>query len=333
MEGMEAVFSDVSFGDAKVAFGEAMKGNPAQDAGKAGTPAPAATPQGQPGGTPTATANQDPGKSPVPQGDKSDTGADKGNEKPAPYDKDPKWLKAREAERRLTEILEKHSLLDVEELVDRLSKGSELQKLIGERDAKKLIEDAEYANRVRQNWEKQRKEEQFKDEPPDTRLQRLEAENAKLKQEYDDYKSGVADKEHAQKVLDNFNGEVSRVLDVLETPLGETERELVTLMLGVNNPANEIDIEDQTAVRKMAREGITKFQAAVQKIRQAAIDEYVAGKKGMAVDTTTGAPASVPQGVTPKPIPKDATVDQVFGNAKTEFLEVLLKGSQAAMNG
>lgn len=327
MPGMEEVFSDVSFGDAKVAFNAAMQNNPApQDAGKAGTPAPA--PQGQSTVTPPVTANQDPGKSPVPQGDKSDTGA---ADKPAPYDQDPKWKKAREAERKLSEILEQNGLLDVEELVDRLSKGSELQKLLGSRDAKKLIEDAEYAKRVRENWEKQRNEEKFKNEQPDERVQRLEAENAKLKQEYDEYRNGVADKEHAQKVLDGFNNEVSRVLDVLETPLGETERELVTLMLGVNNPANEIDIEDQTAVRKMARDGITKFQTAIQKIKQAAIDEYVAGKKNMAVDTTQGAPASVPQGVTPKPVPKDATVDQVFGSAKNELLEVLLKGTQAIM--
>lgn len=326
MEGMEAIFSDVSFGDAKIAATAAMtaasQGNPAQDAGKPGTPAPGAT-QGQPAASPTATANQDPGKSPV-QGDKSGTG-----EKPAPYDQDPKWLKARAAEKKLNEILEQHQLLDVEELVEKFSKASELQKLLGTRDPKKLIEDAEYANRVRQNWDKQRREEALKDEQPDARVQRLEQENQRIQKEYEDYKAGIEDKEHAQSVLDGFNNEIHRVLDVLENPLGETERELVTLMLGVNNPANEIDIEDQTAVRKMARDGITKFQTAIQKIKQAAIDEYVAGKKNMAVDTTSGASASVTQGAQPKPVPKDATVDQVFGGAKAELIEILTKGAQA----
>lgn len=323
MPGLEDVFSGISFADAKID----MTGGGAEPppGGKAGTPPPA---QGQPGASPPPPANQ--GAGDKPPDNKGAQPGDKPGDKPLPYDKDPKWLKARATEAAVDALLQEHGLLNIEELKEKLASGLSLTKLLGERDAKKLIEDADYANRVRQNWDEQKRAKSLEGETPEARVERLEKENEQLRKSHDEFKSGVESKEHAQKVINGFNTEVDTVIRSLEQAVPESELGLLKLVLGVDSPSNMIDIEDQTAVRKMAREGIANFRTLVQKIKQDAINSYVAGKSGQAVDTIQGAPASPGQGVQRQPLPKDASVDQVFDASKNEFLEVMMKGLEAA---
>jgi hypothetical protein len=335
--GFEDMFQGVSFQDATIKT-DGMPAGGTQDAGKAGTPAPA---QGQSGGSPTAPANQTAGTqgSETP-GAKSDKGTGlqdaaktaEGGEKPAPYDKDPKWLKARAAEAALDAILKESGLLDAEELKAELAKGRSLAQILGNRDPKKVIEDAEYAAKVRQRWDQDKRAKSLENETPEARIARLEKENEDLRRSSEDYRSGVESREHAQKVVQNFGSEVDRVISAItgETPLPAHENELLKLFLGVDNPANLIDIEDQVAVRKMARDGITKFQTLVQKIKQAAIDEYAAGKSKLTVDTTKGGSADVQTGMQKAKLPPNATVDQAFEAANAQFLEILQKGLQAS---
>lgn len=322
--GFDELFKGVTFEDSRIPLG----GQPA-DGGNAGNPPPADN-SGQPADSPPATVDQKTETSDK-QGEKSDTKPGEGDQgKPLPYDQDPKWKKARAAEKTLNEILEKHGLLNAEELAERLERGESLQKLLGSRDAKKVLDDADYANRVRENWDKQKLEKKYADETPEARVERLERENEELRNTHEQFKSSVESREHAKQVIANYNVEVDRVISSLETPLPDTEKTLLKLYLGVDNPANMIDIEDQTAVRKMARESMSRFQTLVQTIKQAAIEEYVAGKSKLAVDTSKGAPASAADGTTRRPTPKDQTADQVFEAGKNEFLEILTQGLAAA---
>lgn len=319
--GIEDVFAGISFADAKLSTG----GEAPAPGGNAGNPPPA---PGQAAASPPAPGTtQEPGKTPdaANQPNKSES------TKPLPFDQDPKWKKARATEAAVEKILQEHGILNVEELATKLSKGISLEKLIGTRDAAKLIEDAEYANRVRQNWDEQKRAKQIEGETPEARIARLERENEELRTGHEQFKASVQDKEHAEQVIKSFSTEIDTVLGSLEEAVPESELGLLKLVLGVDNPSNQIDIEDQTAVRKMAREGVANFRTLVQTIKQKAIDDYVSGKSKLAVDTSkAGAPASPGQGVERQPLPKDATVDQVFGAAKSEFTEVLLKGLEAA---
>lgn len=314
----EDAFADVQFTDAKVDLGGA------QDAGNPGTPAPDKE-LGQQADTPPATADPDAGKSPDDKGAQPPDKPAGEKDKPPPYDQDPKWKKARAVEASVEKLLKEHGILDVEELGERLAKGLSLERLLGSRDPSKLLEDAEYANRVRQNWDTQKRDQELANETPEARIERLEMENAKLRDTHESFKSEITEREKAKQVLANFNAEVDKVIRAEETPIAEHELPLLKLVLGIDAPSNDIDIEDQMAVRKMAREGIATFRNLVQTIQQKAIESYVAGKQGLAVDTQKGTPAS-PQGAVRQPIPKDASNDQVFGSAKDEFLEVLTKG-------
>lgn len=321
MPDFQDVFSDLSFEDAKI-----QVSGDKQDVGNTGTPTPDTT--GQQSASPAdkgqiQTPDQ---KSDGKSGDQS-TGE---QGKPLPFDQDPKWKKARAAEAALEKVLKEHGILDVEELNERLAKANDLKKTLGKRDPKQILEDADYAQRVRQEWDKQKRDKQTQDETPDARLARLEKENEELRKTHETFKSEVEEREHAQRVLTNFKSEINRVLDVQETPVTDVERELLLNYLGIDNPADLIDIEDQTAVRKMAVSGIAKFRSLVKQIQQAAINEYAAGKSNMAVDTNKqGASANVSQGVQKQGPPKDATVDDVFTFAREEFVELLNKGMGA----
>jgi len=334
--GFDEIFQGITFQDAKIQ----VDGIP-QDAGNTGTPAPDKVSQGQPGGTPTATANQTADNVSDKTGDQSDKGtkladatknAD-GTDKAAPYDQDPKWKKARAAEAALDAILQEHGLLDVEELKAALAKGQSLSQLLGTRDAKKVLEDADYATRVRQTWDKDKVAKAQATETPDEKVARLEKENETLRRSSEEFRTSVESREHAKKVVENFGSEVDRVIAAVtsEAPLPDHEKSLLKLLLGVDNPANMIDIEDQVSVRKMARDGIGRFQTLVQKIKQAAIDEYAAGKSKLTVDTTKGGSANVQTGVERKSkLPENATVDQVFEALNEQYLEVLTQGLKAS---
>lgn len=319
MPDFQDIFQGVTFADAKID----MSGTSTQDAGNTGIPAPV---PGQKVVSPaTQVAQQEPAQTPGPKPDGKTP-----EEKPLPYDKDPKWLKARAAEAALDKMLKTHGILDAEELEQRLARGEDLGKLLGTRDPKQLIEDAEYAARVKTEWDKQKTAKQYEGETPDVKLTRLEKENEDLRKAHETYKNSIESKEQANLVVNNFNKEVNRVISAQELPVAESERELLTLVLGIDNPSNSIDIADQTAVRKMAQEGIAKFRTLVQGLKQAAIQDYVAGKTTLAVDTTRSAPAQVPQGTQRQPLPKTASATEVFDRAKAEFTEILLKGMEAA---
>jgi hypothetical protein len=325
--GFEDVFADVKFDDATLNLGAADQG------GNAG-PSPTGN-MGQPGDSPTPQADQDAGKDPVtgaePDKDsvgKSDTG------KPLPYDQDPKWKKAREAEKSLQDILQAHGLLNAEELKQALSEGLSLKQVLGDRDAKKLVEDSEYLAKVKQNWDQEKRSKEYENETPEQTIARLEREKEELRRGSEEFRSTVEEREHSKRILEGFKTEIDNVLGVVEsdTPLAEAEKALAKLYLGVDNPANMIDIEDRTAVRKMAQESLAKFQTLVLKIKQQAIDDYAAGKSKLSVDTTqkgsdTLKPkAQADQQSTRKP----ASVDEVFDKAGQEFYEILTKGLEAA---
>jgi exonuclease VII small subunit len=316
--GFEDIFQGVQFSDTTI------KTN-AQDAGNAGTPAPVVT-EGQTVASPATTEQQ---TAEVKESDNKVVETDKAADKPAPYDQDPKWKKARAAEAALDAILQEHGLLDIEELKAALASGQSLKQVLGARDAKKLLEDSDYLAKVRSHWDAEKTAKTREGESPDARIERLEKENAELQRAHTEFKSTVQTREHAQKVVQNYGSEVERVIGSLESPVPTTEKELLTLFLGVNNPANMIDIEDQTAVRKMARDGIARFQTLVKNIKQSAIDEYAAGKSKLTVDTTKTGSVPVQSGAR-KPLDPKLSVDQAFDRANAEFLEVLQKGLEAA---
>lgn len=316
--GFEDIFADVKFDDVQL-------NSDANDGGNDGTPPPST--QGQPGATPPPTDQQAAdSKEPASDG-KSDTSKD--GDKPLPYDQDPKWKKARAAEKALSDLLNDHGLLDVEELKEALATGKTLKEVLGDRDAAKLLEDSKKLAEINKHWDAEKAAKERGEMSPDDYIAKLEQENQKLRQSSDEFRTEVEERERSKKLIADFTQDIDRVIDSVEAPFQESERDLLRLYLGVDNPANLIDIENRAEVRKMAKDGVAKFQNLVQAIKQHAIDEYAAGKSKLTVDTTKGS-ANTQNVTQPKPIPKDASVDDVFASAQDEMLEIIAKGLQMA---
>lgn len=247
---------------------------------------------------------------------------DKGDEtKPPPYDQDPKWKAARAAEKRMTDIMDKHGITDPDELETLLEEGTNIKELLGDRDAAQLVKDSDYLGQVQDYWAEQEALKQYEDESPEDSIKRLQEENRRLRT---DTQSKDADRKalmDSQTTLSNFEADVSALIDSVEG-LDEPSKEMLNLMLGVDNPINEIDISKRGDVRKAGKAGIEKFNTFVKTIEQQAIDKYAAGKSEV-VPISKGAGSEAAPAVVKKTVPENASVDETFDIAKKELTEVL----------
>lgn len=260
-------------------------------------------------------------------GEKDDKG-----EKPAPYDQDPKWKAARAAQAKFESILEKHGLESADELEELLAGGMSISEILGARDAKTLTQtiqqlkkDADYLKEVKAYWAEQDRKKKLDELTPEQRAEMSEKELADYKKQQAQAKAKNEEEASIKIALDNYSEQVDKVVESLGFE-GESA-EVAKLFMGVNNPFNEVDITDKKAVKAMAKESATKFKTFVDKIRQGAVDEYARGKSKIVPITKAESPGNPV--VTPKPIPKDATVDQVFSQAQDEMLEIIRQMSSA----
>ena len=327
--GFDDLFADVSFPDAQISMsGDAAPTGQSADSppasGQDGTTLPST---GQPSGATT-------GDSPTPDKGVEAKGAEakkeEGTPKPPPYDQDPKWKAARATEKAVQDILAEHSLLDIEELKDALKSGLTLKQVLGSRDAAKLIADSDEFAKITAKTEGEKRSQQAANETPDETIERLTKERDSAISDRDTVKSDVEARQHSEKVVKDYVEDVDRVIGLMEAPLPDAEKSLLRLVLGVDNPSNIIDIEDRKAVREMAQTGVKNFQIAIQAIKQQAIDNYAAGKSKLTVSTRAQEGTPPVNSAERKPTPKEASNDQVFDAGKTELLELLMKGMQAA---
>ncbi len=254
---------------------------------------------------------------------KAGEGDDTTKVKPPPYDQDPKWLAARAAEKSLNEILEEHKIGDVDELKVMLNSELKLTEILGDRDAKQLIQDAETLRQYRVHWDEQERAKEEEGLDPDERAD-------KYKKELADFKEDQAEKEGAQKQVEgakqaihDYDDRVGSLVD--KRGFDEKTTEFAKTFLGVQNPFNEVDIFDKKAVGTMAEAGLEKFSTFLDTVRQDAVDKYVAGKSEITPISTTETPEKVTV-VAKKGIDPNASVDEVFAQARDELLEAMTGG-------
>ncbi len=207
-------------------------------------------------------------------GDGSDTGegAQAGKESPSN-------AQANEAAERLQSILDENGYADIDELMADVETGRTLKDILGSRDAKKVVDDADTLDRYKQVWAAEELEEQRRNETESDRIARLEKENKDLKNAIQTNQNKAKEAETAEKSLRILSSEVDRILGKVAPDMGESEREMALLVLGVDNPMDDIDdIGNVRLVRPTATNLAKKFSKFIADIKQQAIDEYAAGK-------------------------------------------------------
>lgn len=181
--------------------------------------------------------------------------------------------KAKESAEAMSSLLKDHGFDSKEDLVEALSSGKELKGKIGDAKVDDLVAKAKTLDGYEQYWAAQDTKTKREEETPDETVARLEKrldafESGKKKE---DLKKSQL--EENKRVLSDYGSEVKGVLEKDEA-IPEEYRPFAGEFLGVNNPANEVDITNRTEIRKMAQGGIKK----VQDFEQAVIKRYVDGK-------------------------------------------------------
>ena len=251
--------------------------------------------------------------------EKKEATPDDKKEKPLPYDQDPKWKQARAAEKRLTDILEKHGFDSADELEVALGQGLSLQDVLGNRDAKKLIADAEYLQEVKEYWAKQERIKQEENEDPEETAARLKKELAERDKRDADAKASAEEEKSRKEALSNYETAIAKAVD--SEGFDEKGAEFVKMMMGIKNPFFEIDINDRKAVKAMASEQAKGFKKFIADVRQQAVDDYAKGKSEIVPISSAETPSR--ESVKKKEIPKDASVERAFSIASQEIIDLL----------
>ena len=246
------------------------------------------------------------------------------DQKPPPYDQDPKWKAARAAEKRLQDLMEKHGIDDPEDLESLLEEGTTLKEKLGDRDAERLLQDSDELRKAKEQWDEQQRLEAEENETPEDTIRRLKMANEQLANNLKQQSADQKAYEDSLEVLDNFNNSVTKMVE--SSGLEGPEAEMLSLTLGLNNPINNIDIADPKAVKQTANETIKRFSEAVKAIKQSAIDSYSQGREVIPKVTKT-VTTEAPKSVQKTKVPANASVDETFDIAKGELLEILEKGS------
>lgn len=241
------------------------------------------------------------------------------DEKPAPYDKDPKWKAARAAEKRMQDVLERAGLDSFEELQSLVDEGQTLKEILGGKDLKQLIKDANRLQEIEAYWAEQKALEQEESEEPHETIARLKKEKQELADKQAREAQMTKEQKEAARAIETYNKSVSKVVE--SSGLEGEKAEMAKLMLGVDNPFNEIDIDDPKAVREMSGSITKRFSDFVAKIEQAAIDKYAAGKSDIVPITPASTPAS--EKVLKTRVSGKETIDEANADAKGQLLEML----------
>lgn len=252
-----------------------------------------------------------------------ESAASEKDDKPAPYDQDPKWLAARAAEKSLQEILSDSDIEDVEALKVMLKNGMTITEILGDRDAKQLIQDADTLKKYQEYWAEQERLKEEEDLDPDERAEKYKGELADVKRKQADKETEAGRVTAAKAAIENYNSRIGNIIE--KQSFDEDTAEIAKMFLGVNNPFNDVDISDMKAVKDMATKGAERFTKFLTGVRQKAIDEYAAGKSKIIPITATETPKG--PGAEKKTLPKDASVDEVFAAAKDELFELISGGT------
>jgi hypothetical protein len=214
-------------------------------------------------------------------GDDSSLSTDKGaqgtgsqpeeDEKLIPFGEDPRWKSARQAEKTLQKLMADNEVDDPDDLLDLVQSGKKVVGKVDPDELDTLIEKASTLARYQEFWDRQKEEELLANEEPNETAERLKQENAALKAEKAQQKA-IAANQAALKEYDTIV--LSGIKDALPE-LPDTQRHFLSEFLGVGNPAVEVDITNKSAVSKVVKDGVKKFE----KFKQQIIKDYLAGKE------------------------------------------------------
>lgn len=239
-------------------------------------------------GAPTGQASASPAESSGNMTVPPETELDE-NGKPLPFDQHPKWKSARQAEKKLQQIMSDNEVDSLEELTELIASGRKVTGKISDLEnidelitkAQKLDEWVDYYNRQAELAREQ-------EETPEETADRLRRENAELKSRQRQQAEQKRLERENEMALNGYLKSVKEAVEDTFTDLPKEQRAFVAEFFGVDNPFTVIDIADKKAVRKMVGDGSKKIKTFIEGVRTQAVKDYIAGKMKIPHTTSTG---------------------------------------------
>jgi hypothetical protein len=189
------------------------------------------------------------------------------------------------------EILDEYGLESPDELKDFITHMQALKGKIGDQDLDKLIENSKTLETYQAHWAKEEQRRLKEKETPEETIKRLEKEKEDLQQSKKQDSDRQKAAKSAERAVRDFNETVTSTIKG-ESAVPSEYRPFLSEFLGVDNPINDVDIEDKAAVRRLSKEGIKKMQAfeqaVIKRYRDGKIKIPAVSKTETTVSTTTG---------------------------------------------
>ena len=235
-----------------------------------------------------------------------------------PWNKDPRFqefIKEKKqliaANDKLQKLLKANELDDPDDLEDLVAKGRIVKgKLADLNQLDEIIEKANKLSKYENYWAEQEERKRRETEDPDSTIARLENQlkTKSAKEQQRDFERHQA--EQAKAAIQGYDSEVKSLIKEMEMP--KDQQSFILEFMGVGNPANDIDITDRKAIKRLVSEAKSKKEA----YDQAVIKEYLKGKESVVKVGPAGSGA--PEVNKPKVMLKDA---------RRIFLETMQKAS------
>ena len=177
-------------------------------------------------------------------------------DKPTPFDQDPRWKSAREAEKNLQSLQTALGVESVEELLELADLGSKLREEgIDDKKIKGALEAQKEYDRVKAYWAEQEEKQRQQTETPDERERRLDEKERRIRDKEQEDKRRREHLEEGEKVAKSYDSEVTRLVSA-DASIPENERNFYAYFLGVNNPSSNINISSKEAIKGAYAEAV-----------------------------------------------------------------------------
>ena len=174
------------------------------------------------------------------EGDKED------KEKPPPYDQDPKWKAARQSEKQLNDLLEKHGFDSLEDLHEQLEEATSIKEVIGQKDLNEILEKAQRLEKYEEYWAEQEERRLQEEETPEETAERWKRKYDALKDEMGTKLTTLEQEQELRNQLQSYSNMITGEIKKVDIP--KEYRPFLSKYLGVDNPFNEIDFTNKAEV-------------------------------------------------------------------------------------
>lgn len=203
-------------------------------------------------------------------GTKDESGAEE-----VPWNKDPRFQKFIQEKNALDGLLQANKVSSIDELRDLAATGAKVKgSKVDLANLDIVIQKAQKLDDYEKKWNVERERRRRENETPQQTIQRLEA-HLKQKDQAQRIKQEEKDLvEEAKRSIEGYEKACSSVVAETLKDQPQELRDFAMEYLGVNNPFNDVDLNDPEAIKMMARAQTKKLEAFAQKV----IESYTKGK-------------------------------------------------------